>query len=244
MTPSPSRTRFAWLHPRAYLGIQGILGLFLSVACAWTFFAIADEVPERGAMARVDAAVTSWLQVHGTERGESIFVGVSYLGAQVLVALLVVIAIVLIARRDWRHLSVLLVTCGGGALINVALKSVFHRTRPAVASEFNAISWSFPSGHAMDSLIVYGLFAAWIGERYPRARSSAIIGAAALTIAIGYARIYLGVHYLSDVVGGYAAGFIWLGACVSGYRFAERRRVGPAGLDETPAPRSLEATVR
>jgi undecaprenyl-diphosphatase len=224
------------LHPRAYLGIHGVVGILLSAACAWAFFAIADEVPEKGAMIRVDHAVTDWLQVHGTETGESIFVGVSYLGAQLLIAILVIVAIVLLARRDWRHLAVLIVTCGGGSLLNVVLKTVFHRVRPSFASEFHVASWSFPSGHAMDSLIVYGLFAYWLAERFPKRTALLWFGAAILVIAIGYARIYLGVHYLSDVLAGYSAGFTWLVVCVTADGFAERRRLGRAGADEGPAP--------
>lgn len=228
----PTRSRFAKLHPRVYLGLHGVVGLLLAAACTWLFFAIADEFPEKGAMVRVDNAVATWLQVHGTETGETIFVGVSYLGAQVLVALLIAVAIVLIVRRDWRHVAVLAVTCGGGAVLNNVLKIVFHRARPTYAVEFHADSWSFPSGHAMDSLIVYGLFAYWLGARQPEYRLFIYAAAAALIGAIGYARLYLGVHYLSDVVAGYSAGFVWLSVCVTGYQFAERRRVGPAGEDE------------
>lgn len=183
-------------------------------------------------MVGVDLAVTNWLQVHGTETGESIFVGVSYLGAQVLIAVLVIGAVVLVMRRDWRHLAVLAITCGGGALLNGALKLVFHRARPAVASEFHEISWSFPSGHAMDSLIVYGLAAYWLGDRFPHARAPIGIAAIVLIGTIGFARFYLGVHYLSDVVAGYLGGCVWLTFCITGYEFAERRRVGAGGADE------------
>src|SRR5262249_7123809 len=154
--------------------------------------------------------VTNWLQVHGTETGESIFVTVSWLGAQVLIALLIIVAIVLLVRRDWRHLAVLAVTCGGGAVLNGLLKLVFHRARPSFATEFNARSWSFPSGQAMDSLIVYGLLAYWLVRRLPRFRLIIALAAAALVLTIGFARIYLGVHYLSDVLAGFSAGFIWL----------------------------------
>lgn len=186
-------------------------------------------------MVRVDQAVTAWLQAHGTEFGESIFVGISFLGAQVLATLLLVVAIALVVRRDWRQLVVLAVTCGGGALLNVALKQAFHRTRPSFASEFAMTSWSFPSGHAMDSLIGYGLFAYLLSVRFPRARKLILVAAAVLVVLIGYARIYLGVHYLSDVVAGYAAGLIWLSVCITGYRFAERRRVGSNDPDK-PKP--------
>jgi undecaprenyl-diphosphatase len=231
----PSRSRFARLHPMTYLGVHGLVGFLLAAACTWAFLAMADEVPEQGFMVRVDLAVTNWLQLHGTEKGESIFSAISLLGAPVLIAALVIAAVVLLARRDWRHLTVLGVTCGGGALLDAVLKLVFQRERPAFASEFNARSWSFPSGHAMNSLIVYGLFAYWLAERFPRARVPIFAGAAVLVGAIGYSRIYLGVHYLSDVLAGYSAGFVWLMVCITGYRFVERHRVGRAGSDEAAA---------
>lgn len=230
--PRPTRSRFAFLHPRVYLGLHGIVGLALAALCTWLFFAIADEVPEKAAMTRVDNAVAAWLQVHGTETGETIFVGVSYLGAQILTVVLVAVAIVLIVRRDWRHVGALAVTCGGGALLNGALKLVFRRARPTYSAEFHASSWSFPSGHAMDSLIVYGMFAYWLGARFPAYRALIYFSAAALIGAIGFARLYLGVHFLSDVIAGYSAGLVWLSVCVTGYQFAERRRVGPRGEDE------------
>lgn len=207
-----------------------MVGLALAAACGWAFFAIADEVPEKGLMVRADMAVTAWLQNHGTEPGETIFSVISLLGAQVLIGLLVITAIVLVTRRNWRHLAVLCVTCGGGALLDLALKDSFQRARPSFASEFiNYASWSFPSGHAMNSLIVYGLLADWISERFPRARLAITLSAAGLVGLIGFSRIYLGVHYVSDVLAGYSAGFVWLTVCVTGFRFAERRRIGPSG---------------
>jgi undecaprenyl-diphosphatase len=236
--PRPTRSRFAFLHPRAYLGLHGIAGLLLAVACTWLFFAIAVEVPERGAIVRVDNAVAAWLQLHGTEMGEKVFVAVSYLGAQILTAVLIAIAIVLIIRRDWRHVAVLGITCGGGALLNGALKLAFHRARPSYAVEFQPASWSFPSGHAMDSLIVYGLLANWLGARLHEYRAIVYIAAAVLIGAIGYARLYLGVHFLSDVIAGYSAGFVWLFVCVTGYQFAERHRVGPSGPNEHTSSKS------
>lgn len=230
------------LRSRLYLSVYGLAGLGLAVACIWLFAAIAEDIPEKGALVHLDTAVTTWLQVHGSETGETIFVWVSYLGEQVVVVVLAIGAIVLAVRRDWRHLAVLMVTCGGGALLNGALKLGFHRARPVYASEFHEASWSFPSGHAMDSLIVYGLAAYWIGARFPRARRPAIAAAAIVVAAIGIARIYLGVHYLSDVIAGYLGGFVWLVCCITGYEFAERRRLGRAGPDEHGASRAPDLT--
>lgn len=229
---NPTKSRFARLHPKAYLGLHGVIGLLVAALSTWAFFAIADELPENAWMARLDSGVTNWLQNHGTEAGETVFTIVSMFGAQILIAILVCTGIGFIARRAWRRLSVLAVTCAGGAVLNVALKSSFHRTRPSFASEFHLTSWSFPSGHAMDSLIGYGLLAYWLGQHFSQKRAPITAVAIALVVAIGYARIYLGVHYLSDVVAGYAAGVIWLAVCVTGYQFAERRQVGPAGPHE------------
>jgi membrane-associated phospholipid phosphatase len=232
VTTIPKDPELARRHPKTYLGLHGVVGLVLAIACVWIFVALADEIPEKGWMARVDTNVTGWLQAHGTETGESVFSVVSLLGAQVLSVLLVAVAVILLVRRDWRHLAMLAVTCGGGALLNLGLKQVFRRQRPSFASEFSVTSWSFPSGHAMDSLIVYGMLAYWLADRFPSARRAIAAAAVALIALIGFSRVYLGVHYLSDVIAGYTAGSIWLLACINAYRFAERRRLGPSGADE------------
>jgi membrane-associated phospholipid phosphatase len=225
-TAKPTETEFAKHHPRAFLGVYGVAGLVLAAASTWIFFVLADEVPENGWMVRIDNSVTNWLQAHGTELGESVFWTISLLGAPVLIALLVLITGVLVYGRNWRRLAALAITCGGGALLNVALKMSMQRARPSFASEFHARSWSFPSGHAMDSAIVYGFLAHWAVRRWPRRRTAIILTAATIVVAIGYARVYLGVHFLSDVVAGYCAGSVWLVVCVTGFRFAERRRIG------------------
>ncbi len=107
----------------------------------------------------------------------------------------------------------------GGALLNNILKSVIHRPRPYAASASLSHSWSFPSGHAMVSLIAYGMLTYVLIILGPRSRrvQLAIAGCATLLVlAIGLSRLYLGAHYFSDVVGGYAAGMLWLSACISG----------------------------
>src|SRR5205823_11089747 len=139
---------------------------------------------EKAGMVRLDLAVASSLQAHGTEWGESVLLVVSWLGAPALSVLLVGVGVLFVWRRDWRHLAVLAVTCGGGALLNWALKSAFHRERPTFASEFTVHSWSFPSGHAMDSLIGYGLLAYWLARHWPRHAQSVRVAAAAIIGAI------------------------------------------------------------
>jgi undecaprenyl-diphosphatase len=103
---------------------------------------------------------------------------------------------------------------------------MFHRERPLAATEFvRSGSFSFPSGHAMESIAVYGALAYLIVERVPPSRYVAWLGWLGLAGIIGFSRVYLGVHYASDVAAGFAAGFVWLFTCVTGYRFAEREPI-------------------
>lgn len=227
-----ARSRFAWLHPKAYLGLFGVSGLLLSIGLLWAFFAIAEDVPEKGRMDQFDAGVVAWLQVHGSERGEAICSVISFIGSPLMVAILVVVAVWLAWRRDWRRCALLAVAAGGGLLLDQVLKAIYQRARPVSASEFvtSLSSWSFPSGHAMGSLVGYGVLAylAMAFVRGSTARRWIVGGTIALILAIGLSRIYLGVHFPSDVLGGFIAGSVWLQVCISGYRFAERRRVGPS----------------
>ena len=105
-----------------------------------------------------------------------------------------------------------------------------HRTRPVYGAEYlNGNSYSFPSGHAMAAIIGYGMLSyalthTVVTGRAPRALTYAV--AAAVVLAVGVSRVYLGIHYPSDVLGGYAAGLAWLAVCVTGIEVTERRGRG------------------
>lgn len=221
--PRPWRSRFAWLHPKAYLGLHSALGVLACIIMVWAFAYIADEIPEQSVLVRVDDSVIAWLQRHGTEAGEAIFHAVSWLGAPVIAACVIIATLTFAFRGDWlRAIALALATLGGTALNNL-LKAIFHRGRPEFANEFIVHqSWSFPSGHAMGSMVCYGFLAYLLLERVHRRGVRVAIRAAAtiLIVAIGYSRVYLGVHYPSDVLGGYLAGATWLIVCITGYRFA------------------------
>jgi membrane-associated phospholipid phosphatase len=236
------RSRFARSHPTAYLGVFGIVGALFTGLLVWIFTAIADEIPEKGTMVRVDVAVARWLEAHGTEWGESIFSSVSYLGAPVLEASVVAAILYFFWRRNRRDAIALAITGGGGVALTTVLKLVFHRGRPETATEFiTHQSWSFPSGHAMNSMVCYGFLALLLLDRTTgRRRRVAIIVVAAILIgAIGFSRLYLGVHYLSDVAGGFIAGAAWLLVCATGYRFAQLR---PDGVETGAAIENLPAS--
>jgi undecaprenyl-diphosphatase len=126
-------------------------------------------------------------------------------------------------------LSAWVAAFGGAGVLTLVLKNLIRRPRPPAASEFlYGTSFSFPSGHALGSLVGYGMLAYVVGSMWVdtnRGRFQLVIGTAALIIAIGLSRLYLGVHYFSDVVAGYAVGVLWLSVCISGLQVAQRRRL-------------------
>jgi undecaprenyl-diphosphatase len=99
-------------------------------------------------------------------------------------------------------------------LLNLSLKEAFQRPRPSLFHEIATLhSYSFPSGHAMTSAAVYGSVAALLARAYPARRRAILLGACSLVFLIGLSRVYLGVHWITDVLAGWAAGaFIALAA--------------------------------
>lgn len=126
----------------------------------------------------------------------------------------------------WRRAALLfLFTMAGAAVLNFVLKWSFHRTRPTAF--FNTplpSSYSFPSGHAMLSFCFYGVFAALLTARISSRPARFVIWLVAtfLVVLIGISRVYLGVHYSSDVLAGYAGALVWVMAVVVGDRVLQR----------------------
>jgi membrane-associated phospholipid phosphatase len=223
------------VSPGEYLGLHLTLGLLVSLGAVALFAALAQDVVNREALFVFDQQLADCLHELVTPTGLSIWVVVSELGSVTGVALVAIaFGIVLYRRRQVWLFRGWLAALGGAAVLNVVLKQFFQRPRPAYAEFFELKNWSFPSGHAMGSLVTYGMLA-YIGVvliRRQRVRWIVVGLAAFLIFAIGASRIVLGVHYLSDVLGGYAAGSVWLAACISGLEIIRRRpRPEPATKD-------------
>jgi membrane-associated phospholipid phosphatase len=210
----------------ANAGIGLLVALATIAILLWGFAALADEFNEKSRLAALDLTVLNWLQVHGSERGERYFEFVSWLGAPVLAVVDVAVSAWLAIHRAWRSFWLWVITIVGGAVLDEILKLSFRRARPSVASEFiHGNSWSFPSGHAMNSLVAYAMLAFLLREHIAskRLRLAVAFAAALLIVAIGFSRLYLGVHYLSDVTAGYLAGSAWVVACISADRYTHER---------------------
>jgi undecaprenyl-diphosphatase len=120
-----------------------------------------------------------------------------------------------VKKHSWDAL-ILLIALTGAALLNWILKWVFQRSRPDAPSLAQAFGYSFPSGHAMISFVFYGMLVYLLLVNFKRGKITYLLTLfiTFLILAIGISRIYLGVHYPSDVIAGYAAGGFWLTGCI------------------------------
>ena len=218
-----------------YLGLHLTIGLLVSLAGLALFASVTEDVVEHERLTQFDVTLLHWMQAHATPLGRAVFSWISDSGSFPAMAGLALAGCVLLAaRRRWIVLTGWAAAFGGGGLLDGLLKLAIRRPRPPTLAGSLMHSWSFPSGHAMGSLVGYGMLAyllvtLWVHRR--GAQVAILAAAAVLIVAIGISRLYLGVHYFSDVVGGYAAGALWLSTCVSGLEVARRwkdvKRVRP-----------------
>lgn len=155
-------------------------------------------------------------------------------GTAGLSTLVAVVAALLLARKERASAIFLVATAAAGALLNMGLKLVFARSRPDLTSAIAEAQWySYPSGHAMSSFITFGALAHLALRRaWPWvARSAGLAVAMTMVVLVGLSRVYLGVHWASDIAGGWSAGAIWLGTAVAAFELLLRLRgekvVGP-----------------
>jgi undecaprenyl-diphosphatase len=152
-------------------------------------------------------------------------------------------AVVLAIRRRWR-LAIYLLVAGAGALtLDPVLKALVGRLRPVVAHPIAyGTGNSFPSGHALGSIVCYGaLYLVFLPATRGTWRRLFTVAIAALIVAIGASRLLLGVHFISDVLGGWALGITWLG--VTAFAFELSRRAGGRPATE-PMTEGLEPEAR
>jgi membrane-associated phospholipid phosphatase len=198
------------------LGLELVGGILVLTLGAWIFGLTVEELSEGDT--HLDTRFAAWLHEHATEGWTTFFENVTRLGnVPVLAAVTLVAAIVLARKRLTSELELLLLAAIGAEILSVGLKLGFERERPFFPDPLATEStYSFPSGHASVSLAVYGTIG-YIAARHAATRWRQIgilVGAAALILLIGFSRLYLGVHYLSDVIAGFSLGLAWVALCV------------------------------
>jgi undecaprenyl-diphosphatase len=208
------------------LGLLLSLGLVAAAVALYLFAGLVEEVLE-GDTRYFDESALVLLNQFASPSLTSFMRAVTYLGSVAFLTGAGACAVLAFLLARWKHAAIALpVTMAGATLLNFALKLSFRRERPEPF--FNTPlpeSYSFPSGHALLSFCFYGVITAVITARVKGrgGRAFAWTGAALLVALIGLSRIYLGVHYPSDVLAGYAAAFVWVLAVTLGDRLLQRR---------------------
>ena len=211
-------------------------GALLLIAAAWLFGAIAENVASSDRLTVLDVEVARWLRAHATAPITQAMLLITNLHSTIAVSCYAAIAAALLAwRREWRWVATVFVCVAGGLTLNVLMKLAFHRARPVLDDPLLTLTtYSFPSGHVAGSTLMYGLVVAGVFARTKRPawRLLALVVAAACIALVAFTRMYLGVHYLSDVVAAFAEGVAWLTLCFSALAvFWRRAPADPAPLE-------------
>lgn len=206
----------------------------LLIGSAWMFLGILEDVASNDPLVQLDQTINGVLQGMRTEWADSVMITVTDLGgAAGSVPVIIAVSLLLALKRYWRTLGYWLAAVGFAQIFVWMLKYVLGRARPHnIYTGFE--QFSFPSGHAASSIVVYGFIAFLLGRRKPVAARLVVALVAALVIGlVAFSRLYLGVHWFSDVAASLSFGLAWvalLGIAYTHHVQNETVRAWPLGL--------------
>ena len=216
----------AWSSARADLPARILLSLFdparaeskvlmvsalLLIGSAWLFFGVLEDVLSNDPLVQIDRTVYAMLQALRTAAGDSVMVTITELGsAAVVFSVVAAVSFWLAAKRCWHTLAYWLAAAGFAQLLVWTLKFTLGRARPTEI--YSGIDrFSFPSGHAAMNIVVYGFLAFLLARAQPVGTKIVItLGAAILILLVAFSRLYLGVHWFSDVLASLSLGLAWV----------------------------------
>ena len=235
-----------WIGGHGYLAIAAALTV---VGGTWAFIELADEVVEGSTQQFDDWAIRvthdaatgeplgpRWLQEIGRD--------MTALGGVAVTAMVTAgVAGYLLIIRKFHAMWLVLIATVGGLLISIGLKWLFARERPELVPHTSHVyTSSFPSGHSMLAAVVYLTLGSLLTRLVPRRAAKAyFLGVAGLlTLLVGVSRVYMGVHYPTDVLAGWTAGLVWALVCWLVARQLQRRGAVERDEDEIPEEPGFE----
>jgi len=206
------------LSPAAFLALRLGVGFAVVVAGALLFAEVAEHLGDGRRLGRIDQAFSNAIHDSVSISTLQVFAWVTRLAdVATLTVLGTIVAVTLAALGRYRLALAWVLAVIGNALLNLTLKAVFERVRPVPhhGLVFEP-GFSFPSGHASVSVVAYGMLAYVLVRMLPqRWHLPVVLAATALSFATGSSRVFLQVHYASDVLAGFASGLAWLAVCVT-----------------------------
>jgi undecaprenyl-diphosphatase len=231
------------LPPIERYGLRVVLFAVAVSLVGVPFGLLLEQVVTKGPLTEADTGVAEWLheRVAGSHVAIEALKVISLIGKPITLGVLIGIVVIWLLRNGARKLVVFLIaTSLGGGIVDSVVKIVVGRPRPELDHPVtHAFGKSFPSGHAMSSTICFGaLFLVLAPVLSPGRRRVALGLAIVLPLAIGISRLALGVHFVSDVLGGWVLGMAWLAASVAAFEIwrEDRGRRTTAPLEEGVEP--------
>jgi len=209
-------------------GLYITFSLCISVLTLVVFGELTWKTLIHNTMVMFDNVVIELVRYYASPSIDKVMLVITKLGSASFYAVFATLVIgILVLYKRKLEASSLLVSLLGGNILNEALKHIFTRSRPELFRVINETGYSFPSGHAMVALCFYGMLAFLIARKRQtwQERFVVFLIAGIFISAIGISRIYLGVHYPTDILAGFTAGTTWLTFCISSLMWWEDKRV-------------------
>jgi membrane-associated phospholipid phosphatase len=176
---------------------------------------LSTEVWEKEAFS-FDRSLLLWIHQFANPQLDGLMLFITALGDPAMVITVFISTIAWLGmKRRYTDVIRFTIACTGGVVINQVMKLFFAKPRPELWPRLiSETSFSFPSGHAVGSMVVYGFIGYILAREFPIYRRYIYTAASILIIAIGFSRLYLGVHYPTDIIAGYGVGILWLINCL------------------------------
>lgn len=222
----------------ARLSPEGEFGLHLTICVALLaltvsiFGHIADSVMDQEAITVLDLQIAYWFNTHHVEPYTSFLLAISFIHKVGGMILLVAALGYWFWRRQQRYWLIALgVTVLPGMIFNVLLKQIYQRSRPVFEEPLVTLAtYSFPSGHTAAATLFYGLLACYvmIASKGWSVRLATAVFCVVMIFLVAFSRVYLGAHYLSDVLAAMASSVAWLTVCITAVSTLRRRSAARA----------------
>lgn len=196
----------------ATIGVVGLAScLLILFVLAWLF----EEVLEKEAFA-FDKSLLYWLHSQANPSLDAVMLTITRLGDPSIVVIIVGVTLgILWWRHNRQEAKIFVLACLGALILNTGLKLFFAKSRPQLWTRLiPETSFSFPSGHALGAFVLYGFLAYLLATYYPKFSQFIYSIAVVIIAVIGLSRMYLGVHWPTDIIAGYGIGFLWLMLCI------------------------------
>jgi membrane-associated phospholipid phosphatase len=205
------------IYPRIapLIATVGTVGLATCLLIVFVLSQLIDEVLDREAFA-FDTTLLLWVHQFSNPILDRVMLTITELGNPRVVVPVAAMALAILWLQHYKQeAKIFAIACLGGAILNTGMKVAFSKSRPELWHRLiTETSFSFPSGHALGSVVLYGFLAYLLSIHYPQYSRIIYTLAGVAIIVIGLSRLYLGVHWPSDVLAGYGIGFLWLRVCI------------------------------